>query len=182
MLELITRARAILTAPQVEWPAVEAESDDNLAVRYAAILSLIPALARFAGGWLVGGHTPILPALFGAVVAYALSFGMVLAVALAVDLLAPRFDSRRGYGNALRLTAYSFTPVWLAGIFLLVPGASFLVVLGLYGIYLMWTGIPVLMRTPGKRTVPYAAAIAGCAVAFDIAARLVLAVVSGAMR
>lgn len=182
MLELLTRARAIMTAPQAEWPAIAGESDGNLAVRYAAILALIPALARFVGGWLIGDHTPLLPALIGAVVAYALNFGLVLAVALAVDLLAPRFDSRRGYGNALRLTAYSFTPVWLAGIFLLVPGASFLVVLGLYGIYLMWTGIPVLMRTSGKQTLPYAAAIAGCAVALDIAARLAVAWVSGAVR
>lgn len=182
MLELITRARAIMMAPQAEWPAIAGESNDSMAVQYVAILSLVPAVARLAGGWLIGGYTPLLPALIGAVVAYALSFVLVLAVALAVDLLAPRFDSRRGYGNALRLTAYSFTPVWLAGIFLLVPGASFLVVLGLYGIYLLWTGIPILMRTPGKKVLPYAAAIAGCAVAFDIVARVLLTMVSNAVR
>ena len=63
----------------------------------------------------------------------------VYAVALVVDLLAPTFGGQRNFPNALRLTVYSYTPVWLAGIFLLVPGASFLAILGLYGFYLLWT-------------------------------------------
>jgi Yip1 domain len=181
VLELLTRVRTIMVAPQAEWPVVAGESNDGSAIRYTAILALIPAVARFVGGWLIGGYTRFLPALIGAVVAYALSFVLVLAVALAVDWLAPRFGGRRGYGQALRLTAYAFTPVWLAGVFLLVPGASFLVLLGLYGFYLMWTGIPVLMRAPAKQILPYAAAVAGCTIALDIAARLMVYAVSRAM-
>ena len=80
---------------------------------------------------------------------------MVFVVALAVDLFAPKFGGERGYSGALRLTIYSFTPVWLAGVFLLVPGASFLVLLGLYGFYLMWLGMPVLMKAPRDRALPY---------------------------
>ena len=86
----------------------------------------------------------------------------MFAVALVVDLLAPKFGGQRSYSSALRLTAYSFTPVWLAGIFLLVPGASFLVLLGLYGFYLMWIGMPVLMQSPTDKTVPYVAASRLC--------------------
>ena len=66
-------------------------SSDTLALRYIAILALIPVLARLIGGWLIGGYTPLLAALIGAVVAYALSFVTVFVVALAVDLLAPKF-------------------------------------------------------------------------------------------
>src|SRR6185436_18856090 len=50
---------------------------------------------------------------------------------------------------------------------LLVPGASFLVLLGLYGLYLMWTVMPVLMRTPKNRALPYVIAIAFCAIALE---------------
>ena len=39
---------------------------DALALRYVAILALIPALARLVGGWLIGGYTPFLAALIGA--------------------------------------------------------------------------------------------------------------------
>jgi hypothetical protein len=111
-----------------------------------------------------------------------LSFVTVFATALAIDLLAPKFDGRRGYGNALRLATYSFTPVWLAGIVFLIPGASFLALLGLYGVYLLWTGLPVLMRPPAKTAFPYLIAAGACAIAIDIAARVILGAVGGAMR
>jgi Yip1-like protein len=182
VLGLVERVRAIMMTPQAEWPAVANESSDALAIRYVAILALIPALARLIGGWLIGGYTPFLPALIGAVVAYALSFVVVFLVALAVDLFAPKFGGERGYSSALRLTAYSFTPVWLAGVFLLVPGASFLVLLGLYGFYLMWLGLPVLMKAPRDKALPYVLAIAVCAVLLDVALRLALIAAIGAAR
>jgi len=168
--------------PQAEWPAVANESSDALAIRYIAILALIPALARLVGGWLIGGYTPLLPALVGALVAYALSFVVVFVVALAVDLFAPKFGGARGYSNALRLTVYSFTPVWLAGVFLLVPGASFLVLLGLYGFYLMWLGLPMMMKAPRDKALTYVLVVAGCAIALDVALRLALIAAIGAAR
>jgi hypothetical protein len=182
VLGLIARIRAIMTTPQAEWPAVAEESSDALALRYVAILALIPVLARLVGGWLIGGYTPFLAALIGALVAYALSFAVVFVVALAADLLAPKFGGARSYSSALRLTAYSFTPVWLAGIFLLVPGASFLVLLGLYGFYLMWTGAPLMMRAPRERALAYIVAVAVCAVVIDIAVRFALIAAIGASR
>jgi hypothetical protein len=180
--ELLLRVRAMMLTPRAEWPAVASESNDTLALRYIAVLALIPTLARLVGGWLIGGYTPFVPALVGAVVGYALSFVSVFAVALAIDLMAPNFDAARGYSQAFRLAAYSFTPVWLAGIVLLVPGTSFLALLGLYGIYLLWTGLPVLMRAPGKTIFPYLIAAAACAIAIDVAARVAMTAVTGAVR
>ena len=45
------------------------------------------------------------------------------------------------------------------------PGASFLVLLGLYGFYLMWPGLPVLMKAPRDRALPYVLVVAACAIA-----------------
>jgi len=182
VLELVKRVQAIVSTPQTEWPAVAGESNDILAIRYVAILALIPALARLIGGWLIGGYTPFLSALVGAVVAYALSFAVVFALALVVDLLAPKFGGKRNYSGALRLTAYSFTPLWLAGLVLLVPGASFLVLLGLYGLYLMWIGLPVLMQAPRERALPYIIAVAACAIVLEALVRLALAAIIGVMQ
>lgn len=182
MLELLLRVRAIMLTPRAEWPAVASESNETIALRYIAMLAVIPSLARLVGGWLIGGYTPFVPALVGAVVGYGLSFVAVYAVALAIDLLAPKFDAERGYSQAFRLAAYSFTPVWLAGIVLLVPGTSFLVLLGLYGIYLLWTGLPVLMRAPAKTTMPYLIAAAACAIAIDVVARIVMTAVINAVN
>jgi hypothetical protein len=182
VLGLLARIRAIMMTPQAEWPAVAEESSDALALRYVAVLAVVPVLARLVGGWLIGGYIPFLAALIGALVAYALSFATVFVVALAVDVLAPKFGGTRNYSRALRLTAYSFTPVWLAGIFLLVPGASFLVVLGLYGFYLMWTGAPLMMQVPRERALAYILAVAICAIVLDIVVRLALIATIGASR
>jgi hypothetical protein len=93
-----------------------------------------------------------------------------------VNVLAPSFGGERSFPNATRLTAYSFTPAWLAGIFLLVPGLSFLGVLGFYGAYIMWAGLPVLMKVSPKRALPYAATVVGWAVLLEAAARALSAV------
>ena len=59
----------------------------------------------------------------------------------------------------MKLSAYSFTPTWLAGIFLLMPGLRFLAILGLYAIFLLWRGLGPLMRVPKDKTLLYTAAV-----------------------
>jgi hypothetical protein len=149
--------------------AQEKSSASALLIRYVAILAVIPALARFIGASLVGGYAPIRSGLAGALVAYLSGFAVVYVLALIIDTLAPRFGGRKDFAGALMLAVYSHTPVWLAGIFLLVPGLSFLVILGLYGVYLVWTGLPVLMQTPAEKVLPYTAAVAGCALIVAVA-------------
>src|SRR5439155_18721488 len=120
------------------------------------------------------GYTPILSGLIGAIVGYVLTFVTVFVVALIIDALAPTFGAQKGFPNALKLSVYSYTPFWLAGIFLLIPGLSFLTILGLYGLYLLWLGLPPLMQAPRDKALPYAATVVVCAV--------VIAIVIGAIQ
>ena len=108
-------------------------------------------------------RAPVLDGLFGAVFSYVMTCAAVLVLALVINLLAPTFASRRGFDGAFKLAVYSYTPLWLAGIFLLAPGLRFLVLTGFYGVYLLWTGLPLLMQTPGPKVPAYAAAIVACA-------------------
>jgi hypothetical protein len=176
MTTLIERVKGILVAPASEWQGIERESGDAsvLFTRYVAILALIPALSRFIGTSLIGGYTPVSTGLAGAITGYLLTFVVVYAIALIIHMLAPRFGGQTSLASALKLAVYSYTPAWLAGIFLLVPGLSFLTILGLYGSYLLWTGLPPLMHAPPEKALPYAAAVVGCA--------LVLAVMLGVMQ
>ena len=84
------------------------------------------------------------------------SFVIVYAVALIIDVLAPSFRAERNFSAALKLSVYSFTPVWLAGIFILIPGLRFLSILGLYGLYLLWTGLTPLMEVARDKSFFYA--------------------------
>jgi Yip1 domain len=164
-MQLLDRVKAILRTPRTEWPAIAREKGgaSRLFIRYVAVLSLIPALARFIGTSLIGLYAPISSSLAGALVTYLSGFAVVYVLALIINVLGPMFGARKDFAAALKLAVYSYTPVWLAGIFLLVPGLSFLVILGLQGVYLLWAGLPVLMRAPAEKTLPYAAVVAGCA-------------------
>src|SRR5262245_5458872 len=123
MEQLIQRVKAILLTPAAEWPVIEREPGDvsSLFVPYVVILAAIPALARFIGTSLIGGYTPIGTGLVEMVLGYLLTFVVIYIVALIVDMLAPRFGGQKNFPNALKLVVYSYTPSWVAGIFLLVP-------------------------------------------------------------
>ena len=176
MEQLIERVKAILLTPQTEWPEIAREPGEAsvLFTRYVAILAIIPALAGFIGMSLVGSYVPFFRGLTSALFGYVLTFVLVYVVALIVDALAPTFDAQKNFPNALKLTVYSFTPFWLAGIFLLVPGLSFLRILGLYGIYLAWLGLPPLLLAPRDKALPYTATTVVCAVILVIVTGLAL--------
>src|SRR5262245_24296120 len=128
MGQLFGRVKAILATPQTEWPVIARESAAPAALfaSYVAVLALIPAIAVFIGATMIGRYTPIVPGLIGAAIRYLLSFVIVFVVALIVNAFAPTFGTKKSFSDALRLVAYCYTPVWLTGIFLLVPGLSFL--------------------------------------------------------
>ena len=186
MHPLIARIRNILIDPRTEWPLIATEPGDplRLLVRYVAILAAIPAIASFIGSSFIGVsvsagrfHDPIGIGLFGLAISYLFSFVIVYLTALAIDVMAPLFDTQRNFGNALKLAVYSFTPVWLVGIVLMIPGLRFLSILGLYAVRLIWTGLPPLMGTPRPKVLTYAIAI--IAAAFVIV--LLLSVIQAAI-
>jgi hypothetical protein len=183
-MDLLERIKAILVAPEREWPLIAREPDTawRLLIRYVAILALVPPLAHVIGATLVGGYAPILPSLAGAVITYVASFVALYGGALIIDVLAPTFGARKNFSSAFKLAVYSATPAWLAGVFLIVPGLSFLAILGLYGAYLLWIGLPVLMQAPPDRALPYAATVTGCALVVAIGLGLLQASLFGLLR
>ncbi|HEX4411880.1 MAG TPA: Yip1 family protein [Xanthobacteraceae bacterium] len=163
------RAMAMLFDPAVEWAKIESESGDPALVlsRYAAWLAIVPALSGFIGASVIGATTPtgviVRASLFdgvaGAIFGYVMSLAAVLVVALVIDLMAPLFGGRRDFDSAFKLAVYSFTPVWLAGVFLLLPGLHFLMLTGFYGAYLAWLGLAQLIKLNPRRMLDFTALI-----------------------
>jgi hypothetical protein len=172
-MDVLKRAQAILLTPRAEWPVIEREkvNANTELLLYVAVLALIPALAGFVGTSLIGvvdpdGRTARVPVDRGVLdvfMTYVLAFVAVYVVAIIVNGLAPRFGGSRNFTAALKLSVFSFTPVWLAGVFLLLPGLGFLTILGLYAFYLAWTGAPVLMKASEDLALRYAAIVIVCA-------------------
>jgi uncharacterized membrane protein YeaQ/YmgE (transglycosylase-associated protein family) len=169
------RAKAMLIDPFAEWALIERESGDPayLLSRYVAVLALIPAVFGFLGACAVGGVVPGIGVVraslfdggFGAIFGYVMAFIIVLVLALIIDLLAPAFGGQKDFDNALKLAVYSYTPAWLAGIFLILPGLRFLTLLGLYGAYVLLLGLPRLMKSPEQNSYAYTLVAVICAVA-----------------
>lgn len=153
---LLERVKRIILTPKTEWAAIEAEPTTVRALYrdYIAILAAIPAVANFLGTWLFGYprgseivHATFFGGLTRAVLQYGLGLPLIYLVAVAISRLAPSFEGKVDDLRALKLVAYSYTPVWLAEIFGLIPGLRWLDVLGLYGIYLLHIGLPRLTRS-----------------------------------
>jgi hypothetical protein len=164
-MNVVERVKAILFTPKTEWRAIEPEPGDPvyLFTNYVAILAAIPAVCGFIGMTIFGGS--IGGGLVSAVVYYVLTFVVVYVAALIADALAPTFGAQRNQPNALKLVVYSMTPAWVAGVFSLIPHLAILVLLGwLYGLYLLWLGVPALMKAPDEKSVPYTAAVAVCVI------------------
>jgi hypothetical protein len=181
------RAKAMLVDPTAEWIKIAHESGDPafLLSRYVAVLALVPALAGFIGvsmiGVMVPGtglvRAPLFDGVFGAIFGYVLAVATVLVLGFVINLAAPLFDGQKDFDNAFKLAVYSYTPVWLAGIFLVLPGLRFLVLTGFYGAYVLWTGLPRLMKSPPQKSPAYVLMIVVCACALAyIAAALQRAV------
>jgi hypothetical protein len=172
-MNAVARVKAILIDPAAAWRGFEKDIGDPayLLSRYVAVLALIPALSSFVGATLIGVVAPsgtilrtdLIGGLFGAIFSYAASCAIVVLLGLIIDLLAPRFGGRRDFEDAFKLAVYSFTPLWLAGIFLLLPGLRFLLLTGVYGIYLFWLGAPRLAKVPEQQAANFTLVIVICA-------------------
>jgi hypothetical protein len=187
MHPLLARIRNIIADPRGEWPLIATEPGDpmRLFVGYVAALAAIPAICGFIGSSLIGVsvsvgrlHDPLLLGLLRALISYLFSFVIVYLTALAIDVMAPLFQTGRNFANALKLAVYSFTPVWLIGVVLMVPGLRFLSILGLYAIRLLWTGLPPLMATPRPKILSYAIAIVAAAFVITLAMSVIQAAVT----
>jgi hypothetical protein len=102
---------------------------------------------------------PIGSAITSALVAYVLSLVAVYVLALIIDGLAPTFNGQRSQIQALKVAAYSSTASWVAGIFALIPGLRILTILGLYSLYLLYLGLPIVMKAPREKAMSYTAVV-----------------------
>lgn len=182
-MDIIERVKSILFQPTPTWATIEAEPADvaGLYTRYLMVLAAIPAVCGFIGMSLIGMgafgvslRVPLVAGLVNMVVAYVLSLVGVFVLALIVDALAPRFGGQKSSIQALKLAVYASTAAMLGGVFSLLPSLAMLGLLAaLYSIYLLYVGLPVLMKNPPEKTLAYTAVV--------LVAAIVMGLVMGAV-
>jgi hypothetical protein len=93
------------------------------------------------------------------VLGYLLSLVVVYLMALIINALAPTFGGQKDMVQALKTVAYAWTASWIAGIAVIVPWLGWLVALAgaIYGVYLLYLGLPQTMKCPTEKSAGYTA-------------------------
>jgi Yip1 domain len=182
-MNIIERAKNILTTPKTEWEVINTESATpmSLLTGYVMLLALIPAVAGllgsvlFAGRWSFGmGY-----ALTSAIISYVISIVAYFVLTYAIDLLANSFDSQKDINKSAQVAAYASTASYIAGALNFIPFLGLLVTLGgaIYAGYLIYLGIGPLKKTPEDKKVVYTIV----AIIINIAAIMIIGAILGAI-
>ena len=178
-MNLVERAKNIVLQPNQEWPVIAGEAADtkSLFVGYAMPLAAIPPIAAWLGLSVIGVsagilgtyRAPIVGGLGLAIVSYVLGLVSVFVLGLIIDALAPSFGGEKNKLQSMKCAVYAHTPAWLGGIFNLVPALGILALIAaLYGLYLIYLGLPVLVKAPRDKAVGYTVVVVLCAIVLTI--------------
>jgi hypothetical protein len=168
MAGIVERVIGMLAQPRRTWATVDQEPTTATALylHYIAPLAGLSALARLIGVAFIGFPVIARPPFWQVAAWAAMYFGLEL---LAVDILSyvidwmgpmlgcPECEGVPRHIQALKVAAYARTPLWIFGLLLLVPTLSlFAITIGaLYSVYLLWLGLPELMKAPKHRVPVY---------------------------
>lgn len=182
------RAKAILKSPTAEWPRIAAEGDNwkSAFTGYAMPLAAIAPVCSLIGLQLFGfgylgmnSRPPLMWLITSTIVDYVLALAGLFVAAFVANYLSPKFGGKESWPKAFRLVVYAMTAAWLAGIFNLVPMLSVLTILGLYSIYLLYTGCGPMMGIPKDKAVTYTAATVLVVIVVMIVISAISVVLSG---
>lgn len=164
-MDKLRRIKNILSAPSREWAVIKDEKPDtgNLLFWYVIIPAIIPSAAGLAGYALTGVY--LKPSKFrltagDAVLWSALSYVQNVLIAYittyVTEAFSRTFRANRNYSDSVKVVVYSYLPVWILGIFYIVPGINFLAAAGwIYMMILMYSGLRIVKETPTERVIGY---------------------------
>jgi len=172
---LVARVKGILVSPRSEWQVIAGEQTGvgALITGYVLPVAALAAVFSFIRMTVIGIRVP-----FGDAIRVPVTAGLIQAVltcvmavvgvglvALIINLLAPTFGGMRDTRHALQTAAYSLTAAFLGSLLSLLPLGTLLYLLaGLYGIYTLYLGLPVVMRSKSDKAVGYTAAVVVCTI------------------
>jgi Yip1 domain len=189
-LNIVERVKNICLTPSAEWPVIAEETTPTgeLIAGYVLPLSAIGAIAGFIGAYIIGTTIPFVGyyrssltlAIAGACIGIVTAIIGVFIASVVINGLAPTFGAQKDNAQALKVAVYSFTPGWVAGVLRIVPLMGVLAFFAaLYGIYLLYLGLPRLMKCPQDKAVGYTAVVVVCTIVVSIILGTVGAAVVG---
>lgn len=161
--------------PKEEWQTIEKRHESLMySMMHILIVALIPAICGYYAaahiGWTIGVGDPIKISqssaqLMSVAMYVALVLG-VFALAYLIQWMAKTFDSKPSFIQSLELAAYTSTPMLMVGIAALFPVLWFVALAGLaavsYSVYLLYSGVPIMMNIPEEKGFIYSSSVVTC--------------------
>lgn len=169
----IQHMMGILYHPKEEWGQIRKEhfSASHIFLQQISLLAAIPAVSMFIGttqvGWSIAGNEYVkLDAMSALPAAVAFYFAMWVAVGFityTIQWMEKNYGGNVSFEDCLSLATYTATPMFLSGLAALYPLLWFNVAVGLvavtYTVYLLYTGVPIIMRIPEERAFMFSTSI-----------------------
>ena len=167
---LLQRILNITFKPRLEWPVIAAEPPSTARVVVGCVVPLagLHALVSFVHMAVIGVSVPfagtvrmpVAGSLGAAVTGLVFALIGMLALALIVNVWATFFAGQRNLAQALKVAAYAAVPGWLGSFLVLLPFGTLLgVIASLYALYVLYLGLPIVMRAPTSRAFGYTVAV-----------------------
>ncbi len=160
MDQFVDRVKNILLLPTETWEKIKSENfiRKEILQRYLLYIVAIPAIALFVGLVIVGQYgqtTGFFTGLIKAALFYILNILSVWVGAYAINQLAPSFGCEKNDDAAFQSVTYSLTAYFVIGVLYIIPVLKPFIILGFYGGYLLYKGLPVLMKCPAEKLVNF---------------------------
>jgi len=189
-VNLIERAKNILLTPKTEWDVVAAETTPvaGIVTGYVLPLAGAAAIAQFISLCVIGTITPMGTFRMGmgwglAMMVYQFVMGIVavFVAAAIIDFLAPTFGATKGFDRAFRVAAYTYTAAWVGAVLGIIPWLGMLLglLLALYAVYLLYLGLPRVMKNPPEKSPGYTALVVVVAIVVGIVIAMVGGLITG---
>ncbi len=163
----------LFTDPTREWEKIreQYQSGSGSPVGHVLILALIPAISGYIGttqvGWRIGVGEPIRitgeSALSIAIIYYLALLVGIFSVGWVIHLLGKAYEVVKPLPLCIALAAYTATPLFLIGLMQVYPVLWLNMLMGLpalaYTVYLLYSGLPIMMQIPAERGFLYSSAV-----------------------
>ncbi len=162
----------IYAHPKEEWHTIDERHESlKYSLSHILLISLIPSIMGYYSsvylGWSIGTGDPVFLTPSSALtIAIAMYFALILgvfALGYLAHWMAVTFGAKPDYTQTLELAAYTATPIFMTAFAAFYPELWFIVIVGLvalaYSVYLLYTGVPILMHIPEERGFIYASSV-----------------------
>jgi hypothetical protein len=182
-MNLVDRAKNLIVTPKTEWAVIEPEATQpaELITGYLLPLAAVSAIAGLIGSSIIGiggiYRPPLMASLGWALFSIVIAVISCFVLSFIINALAPTFGGTQSTTQALKVAVYSYTPAWVAGVFQIIPFLGVLIAFlgALYAIYVLYLGLPRLMKSPPDKAVGYTLVVVICAIVLGF----VLAAIGG---